>query len=121
MFKGQFLNTRVQVSTVFEFLIVTLILGNSDSSPFDVKEISVEMVNVYRLHFSTGDKIIISLEPSINISLDEVTVFCMLVGLSSILLNNLHVLFVSCPIAHLDYSFRVDSLISGLHQIRCGF
>ena len=34
----------------------------------------MEMVNVYRLHISAGDKINVSLEPSMNISLDEVTV-----------------------------------------------
>ncbi|KAK1370532.1 nuclear pore complex protein NUP160 [Heracleum sosnowskyi] len=34
-------------------------------------EIGMEMVNVYRLRFSTGDKINVSLEPSINLSLDE--------------------------------------------------
>lgn len=63
---GRSLDTCVQGSTVVEFLAVIENLGIADSFPFNVKEIGMEMVNVYRLHFSTGDKINVSLEPSIN-------------------------------------------------------
>lgn len=49
----------------------------------NVKEVSTEMICIYILRFSLGDRIVLFLEPSLqNISLEEVTLFCPSVGLS---------------------------------------
>ncbi|XP_017229286.1 nuclear pore complex protein NUP160 isoform X2 [Daucus carota subsp. sativus] len=77
---GKIFNHTFSASTLTGAIHARLWVGeaNSESSTIPLAvlcksnlEISMEMVNVYRLHISAGDKINVSLEPSINISLDE--------------------------------------------------
>ncbi|KAL8109546.1 nuclear pore complex protein NUP160 isoform X2 [Apium graveolens] len=77
---GRIFNHNFSASTLTGAIHARLWVGeaNSESSVIPLAflcksnlEIGMEMVNVYRLHFSTGDKTNVSLEPIINISLDE--------------------------------------------------